>query len=92
MSDSEKFYVLVWDLKKKKPEFKIRFRHKIIETVIRPKLVFFALENRLSIFERNSLIHLLKLPIRSKEGRSQKERKRLSSPSKAFTRPTPTKK
>ena len=68
LSNSEKFYVLVWDLKKKKPEFKIRFRSRVIETLIRPKLIFFALKDRLSIFERSSLSHLLKVPIKSPEG------------------------
>jgi hypothetical protein len=36
--------------------------------VIRPKLVFFALENRLSIFEREQMTHLHKLPIQTKNG------------------------
>jgi hypothetical protein len=72
LSNSEKFYVLVWNLKLKKPEFKIRFRHKIKEMVIRSRLVFFVLENRLSIFERNTLTHILKLPIKSPNGKEEK--------------------
>lgn len=68
LSNSEKFYVLVWNLRTKKPEFKIRFRQQILRMAIRPSLVVFALANRVSIFERASLTHLLKVPIRLPEG------------------------
>ena len=68
MSDSEKLYVLVWDLEKKRPEFKVRFKHRVLDLVVRPKLVFFAFENRLSVFERRTMTHILKLPVKTKTG------------------------
>lgn len=60
--------MLVWNLQTKKPEFKIRFRQQILKMAIRPKLVIFALANRVSVFERATLTHLVKVPIKLAEG------------------------
>ena len=70
MNSKEKFYVLIWNLKEKKPDFKIRFKRKILKTLVRPKLVLFVLENRLSFFARDSLSHLIKIPIQYEDGKN----------------------
>ena len=64
----EKFYVLVWNIKERKPEFRIRFKKKVLDVVIRPRIVIFSLQNRLSIFDRKTLKNLKKIPINPDNG------------------------
>lgn len=60
MEDKNKNYVWIWNKKNKKPESKLAFKRKVLETVIRNQFVVFVLENRFSFFKKNSYEHLLK--------------------------------
>lgn len=64
----EKFYVLVWNKKERKAEFRIRFKKKVLDLLVRPNLIIFALQNRISIFDRSTLKNLKKVPINPENG------------------------